>query len=47
LPGVERRGSKFLQHRSFEEMALVVESAVGRGVDALLVMERVMDVAYF
>jgi hypothetical protein len=33
LPGVERCDSKFLQHRSFEEVTLVVESIVGCGVD--------------
>ncbi len=33
LPNVERCGSKFLQHRLFEEVTLVVESVVGRGVD--------------
>ena len=33
LPSVERCGSKFLQHRSFEEVTLVVESIVGCGVD--------------
>ncbi len=33
LPNLERCGSKFLQHRSLEEVTLVVESVVGRGVD--------------
>ncbi len=31
LPNLEQCGSKFLEHRSFEEVTLVVESIVGRG----------------
>ena len=33
LPNLERCGSKFLEHRSFEEVTLVVEGVVGCGVD--------------
>ncbi len=33
LPNLERCGSKFLQHGSFEEVTLVVESIVGCGMD--------------
>ncbi len=40
LPNVERCGSKFLQHRSFEEVTLVAESVVGRGVDGEETLRR-------
>ncbi len=33
LPNLERCGSKFLEHRSFVEVTLVVEGVVGCGVD--------------
>ncbi len=33
LPNLERCGSKLFVHRPFEEMALVVEGVVSRGVD--------------
>ena len=33
LPNLERCGSKLFVHGPFEEMALVVEGVVGRGVD--------------
>ncbi len=33
LPNLERYGSKFLEHRSFEEITLVVEGVVGCRVD--------------
>ncbi len=33
LPGVERYGSKLFVHGSLEEMALVIESVVGRRMD--------------
>ena len=40
FPNVERRGSKFLQHGSFEEMTLVMESVVGRRMDVEEALRR-------
>ncbi len=40
LPSVERRGSEFLEHRSFEEVTLVVEGVVGCGVDGEETLRR-------
>ncbi len=40
LPSVERYGSKLLIHGSFEEMTLVVESVVGRGMDVKEALRR-------
>ena len=41
LPNLERCGSKLLVDGSFEEVALVVEGVVGRGVD----VEEAMPIA--
>ncbi len=41
LPSVERPGSEFLEHRSFEEVTLVVEGVVGCGVDGEETLRRV------
>ena len=40
LPGVERYGSKLFVHGSFEEMALVIESVVGRRMDVEEALRR-------